>query len=640
MNAKRFLTLLQLAAATAVFAQEGEAVKNGGFESILNGTAEHWSKPPAHYSWQAGAGRNGTAGLCFDNDDPAFYTFPGQRVALKPGKAYRYSVWVRTENLTGSESGATICIEWYDRNGKWMGGSYANGVKGTTADWVKIEGITPGIPDEAVSIGVHPYVRKGMVGKAWFDDVSVTPYIRPPVTGVYSSTYRNIAERNEVSFHAALWIDEDTVPLDTVRGTFHFRNAEGKAVSKSADVLTSQEARLVLQATELAEGKQTIRFELTKANGEKIGEGSVDFTRVKKMPERKVWIDEWRRVIVDGKPFFPLGMYWSGVQERELDIYKQGPFNCLMPYQAPNREQLDMCHARGLKVIYSVKDIYYGTKWAPKSVKSAEDEVAFIEKRVQDYGKHPAVMAWYINDELPISMLQRLSERQQLMERLDADHPTWVVLYQYDQIRDYLPTFDVVGTDPYPIPSKPVSVATRWTRATYNGVFGKRAMWQVPQAFNWDVYKQAEERGKNRSPTRDELRSMAWQCVAGGANGLVFYSFFDLFKKTEGEDFETRWGNVRAVADEIASKIPVLLAVGPTPKVSGMPAGVEVRCWNRDGEIYLLAVNSTDQPTTAALTFDRKFSGAEPEFGPRPEWKENRLTFSLKPAEPAMFRLK
>ena len=40
---------------------------------------------------------------------------------------------------------------------------------------------------------------------------------------------------------------------------------------------------------------------------------------------------------------------------------------------------------------------------------------------------------------------------------LCADHPAWAVLYEDTQLRDYVKTFDVVGTDPYPIGADPIN---------------------------------------------------------------------------------------------------------------------------------------------------------------------------------------
>ncbi|MBP5320610.1 MAG: hypothetical protein J6334_06450 [Kiritimatiellae bacterium] len=640
---KRYGCWTVFAGLAAGVLQADNLVQNSGFESIKDGVAEGWSSVAPVYAYQEGAGRNGTAGLFFNNTDPAFYSFPGQRIALKPGKAYRYSIWVRTEELKGDESGATICIEWSSKEGKWIGGAYVDGVKGTTKDWVKIEGVTPTIPPEAATIRVHPYVRRGMVGKAWFDDVEVTPYYREPVYGLFASAYRNCASGGTVTFHASLAVDTDQYPMKDLAGTLSVTGADGKPLSIPADAarLTETEAAVTVDVAKLAMGSQTVTFRLATRDGQPVGKPvETTFTRTEKPVSRRVWIDDHQRTIVDGKPFFPLGMYWSGVSKERLDIFKQAPFNCLMPYQAPDKQGLDLCQAAGLKVIYSVKDIYSGTKWAPAPVKTEADELAWIRERVNLYANHPALLAWYINDELSLSLLKRLTARQQLMERLDGDHPTWVVLYQYDQIREYMPTFDVIGTDPYPIPSKPAGMATTWTRVTRKGSFGCRAMWQVPQAFDWGAYHSSEPSRQTRAPTLEEMRSMAWQCVAAGANGLIFYSFFDFFKAPNNVPFEVRWKDMKQVAEEFAARIPMLLSVEPAPTVTGAPETLGVRCWRWNGAVYLLAVNSTNEPLEATLTLGETANTAALELGTTPPTLTgNRVKISLAPIEPMLIKL-
>jgi len=170
-------------------------------------------------------------------------------------------------------------------------------------------------------------------------------------------------------------------------------------------------------------------------------------------------------------------------------------------------------------------------------------------------------LGWYLNDELSLDYLPRLKTHQQWLEKLDPGHPTWVVLYQVGQVRDYVETFDAIGTDPYPIPGSPARRAAEWTRQTVEAVAGSRPVWQVPQVFNWASYRKTEEeKAALRPPTLDEMRSMAWQCIAEGANGLVFYSFFDLQKDTRFP-FEQQWPKVKTVAKEISDLLPVLLSV-------------------------------------------------------------------------------
>ena len=635
---QRVLALAVAVAACACAAGPGvQLVRNGGFEDVKDGKTVGWNAVGRKYVYADGAGRSGTRALAFENDDPRFYNFPGQRIELKAGKTYKYEVWVRTENLKGDESGASICIEWSGPDGKWLGGSYTSGVKGTK-DWTRVEGVTQPIPPNARNFRVSPYVRKGMTGKVWFDDISVTPYVRAPVMGLYSSAYRNLAASGPVTFKAALCLDAEEHPISETRGVLRYTGADG-ARHEAAMAISKDEGVVTLDVAQFALGAQDVSFVLVK-NGKELGAATCKFTRVEKMPERAVWFDAFGRTIVNGEPFFPLGMYWGGITTNKFEIYAKGPFNCLMPYASPtSKDLMDLCHAHGVKVIYSVKDVFSGTHWAPKGVNTEADEVAYITARVSKFKDHPALLAWYLNDELPLSMLPRLSARRDLMEKLDPGHPGWVVLYQYSQIADYMPSFDVIGTDPYPIP-RPAAMASMWTRATRKGTMGLKPLWQVPQAFDWAAYKKTpEEKKKNRAPTEAELRSMCWQCIACGANGLVMYSWFDLWKEPNGVPFAQRWAEVCRVGQEIKEQIPVLLATGPAPSVSGAPEELAVRTWGKDGAAYVLVVNTTGEPRTASLTLSEPFAAAQRVFGPEPKLVGASLGLALAPLEPALVRL-
>ena len=629
-------------ALTGAVAQENAVRIPGCEEEAQAGAVDAWSERRPVYRFEDGVGRNGSRGLAFDNSDPKFYSFPSQKLDLQPGRCYAFEVWVRTEGLAGDESGATVCMEWSGPDGKYLGGAYPEGVRGTSDGWVKVRGVTRALPTNAVRVTVAPYVRRGMTGKAWFDDLQVSRYFPPLVSTVSASCYRHTADGGPVTFSAGLTLAESGVGVGEVSGQFVIEGADGKAVRAAApDTLTPDCARLTVDASSLKAGTYTVRFSVATRDGTSKGSAEARFSRVERLPERRVYIDGHRRLIVDGQPFFPLGMYWSGVKEPELETYAKGPFNCLMPYGSPATNQMDACHARGLKVIYSIKDFYSGTRWAPKGMKTEADELAEIRRRVALHSRHPALIAWYINDEMPLEMVGRLASRQSLMEELDPDHPTWVVLYQYNQVRSYMATFDVIGTDPYPIPGKPAGTALEWTRTTRDQSYGTRAVWQVPQVFDWGAYRKGEERAKTRAPTLEEMRSMAWQCVAAGANGLVFYSFFDLYKMKDRDPFEKRWADVCAMAGEIKRFIPVLLSAEPAPAVTceGAPM-VEARAWRTGKEVYLLVVNGSSEPAAATVAVAGGFASAQAEFGQAPTAKEGgKLAFALAPLEPVMVRL-
>ena len=157
-----------------------------------------------------------------------------------------------------------------------------------------------------------------------------------------------------------------------------------------------------------------------------------------------------------------------------------------------------------------------------------------MRARVRQFRDHPALLAWYLNDELSLKYLPRLEAHRAGWLGENPDHPTWAVLYQVHDVAAYFNTFDVIGTDLYPIGRKPASMAAVWTAETFRQVAKSRPLWQVPQLHNWaDYAKTPEDRAKGRTPTLAEKRSMAWQCICEGATGLVFYSWFDVLRNPD-----------------------------------------------------------------------------------------------------------
>ncbi len=596
-----------------VYAQEIR-LRNAGFEEAGDrGPPAGWHGQASVYSRDTTVSRSGQASLKFAKNDPKGYFLCSQRIALEPGRMYEISGWVKTRGIKGADSGATICLEWSGQEGKYLGGAYPRGKKGD-ADWTLIKGASGRIPKEAKHCNLTCYVRKGMTGTAWWDDVRVRRVREKPLSTVLRlPNYRGEitdAGPPHVQIRAVLRLDDyDAQPKDVALGWTVVREKDRIEVNRGVlDALTSAETDIVIPVSSLTGGAYHIEVILTsKRRGSRLDGTSHRVVRLGRRTDRAAHIDAHNRLILEGQPFFPLGMYWHAINEKEIAVYAEGAFNCMMPYGAPNQAQMDLAHRHGLKVIYSVKDIYSGTRWAPKGIKTEADELTHIKQKVAAFAGHPALMAWYINDELPLSMVDRLARHRRWMEELDPNHPTWVVLYQVDQVRQYLETFDVIGTDPYPIPNKPASTAGEWMRKTVNAVTGARAVWMVPQVFNWACYKKgASADPKHRTPTFDEMRSMAWQCIAEGANGLIFYSWFDI-RRDPATPFEQHWPKVKRMAQEIKDMIPALLSVEPTPAIKADPSPqVHWAVRQRGDTTYLIAVNDGPKPATARFTLPGK----------------------------------
>ncbi|MBN1344380.1 MAG: hypothetical protein JXQ73_16955 [Phycisphaerae bacterium] len=607
--------IIGLVTSAAAGEQPAGLVRNEGFETAGDkGLPANWSGPTNVYSRDATVAHSGQASLKFVNDNPEHYALCSQRVELESGRMYEFSGWVKAKGIQGKDSGATICMEWQDTGGKYLGGSYVPGSVGES-DWTLIKGVTSRIPPEAKRFSLTCYVRKGMTGTAWWDDLRVERYREPPLATVLRvPNYRGQItdagpKRIEIRCELEL-ADFDLTPKDVAIGWSVVREKDKVEVSRGLKEDVAEAATdLCIPAEGLVPGGYAVELILTqKGAGRTLANRAHRVVRVAGAPKRIATIDSYNRLILNGEPFFPLGMYWSGISKDELEVYAKSGFNCLMPYGQPSKEQMDLAHSLGLKVIYTVKDIYSGTRWAPASIKTESDELAHIKQKVEAFGKHPALMAWYINDELPVSMIKRLAQHRQWLEDLDPDHPTWVVLYQVDQVRRYIESFDVIGTDPYPIPKRPASMAGDWTRKTVQGVAGARAVWQVPQVFNWADYKKdPKEQQEYRPPTFEEMRSMAWQCIAEGANGLIFYSWFDIRHRDKVRPFEESWGLVKRIAGEVKEMMPALLSVEATPEVK--VEGAKWLHWTVrqvGATTVLITVNDGREPGSVKFSLPRK----------------------------------
>jgi len=587
--------LAWIVAAGPVAAPVGSAqlVRNGAFEAPTEkgDLPSGWSGHPRAYRRAAGEGRQGSAAPAYENDDPQRYVLATQPVDVRPGAKYRFSGWVKTEKIAGSESGATLCLEWSDAKGKWLGGNYPAGVRGTH-DWTQVAGVTR-IPAAAASVRFSCYVRKGMTGKAWFDDVEMVRVIDPPLQSIVTSpVYRGQLMPGQTE--ARILVRLNTADLDIPLAQLRCRLSLDGRAGELQPLPRADGCEFTQPLAGASAGKHLLAVELLEGNqGRLLARQEHTLVCPAGDARPRVYIDQHRRCWCDGKLFFPLGMYFTSIKEADLKEYADSKFNCLMPYGSPTGPQLDLAAKHGLKVIYSVKDMYFGSHYCPKSISDRTSEEREVRARFRQFRSHPALLAWYLNDELPLEFLPQLETHYRWAVEEDPDHPTWAVLYQFRDVAEYHKTFDVIGTDPYPIGRQPASQAAEWTAETFRQVGRARPLWQVPQLHNWLNYHKDQPSPKFHTPTRDEVRSMAWQCIAEGATGLVFYSWYDM-KRNPDVAFATQWAAMRQLAEEIDRWTPVLLSVEAAPAVTAVtpvPGWLHTLVRQQGQRTYLFAVN-------------------------------------------------
>ena len=607
---------------------------NGSFEAVdKSGHVVDWTYDPAYYTIDPSGGRNGTKALMFSSSRNAGSPLL-QRVKVAHGIRYRFGAWVRTEGLEGSGFCARVCLLWEDEYGRFISGAFDTPhIKGTTDGWRKCEGVAPKAPANAAWVTVRPEVVGPAKGKAWFDDVFYEPFDKDPVVALHASAYRGEQAEGEVTFAAALNVVDPEAARSASApylGVFSYAAADGTRKTVSATGHSQAWAWLTVPVTDLAIGEQKVSFTLKVADGGAMGTSrtnhvSCTFTRTEKTRKRHVTFDRLGRTLIDGKPFFPLGMYWSvskpyhGYQLPVIDpesikTFVKGPFNCVMPYRQPTLEQMDICHANGIKVIYPSHD---------------KDTIA-------SFRNHPALLAWYVNDELGREHLPDLVKRYLAVKENDPDHPTWMCVYQYAQMRDLMPTFDCMGVDPYPIDSSDIGMAYDWASTAHEDTMGMRPLWYVPQAFDWASFRKD---GKGRMPTCDEMRNLSWQGIAGGANGLIYYSYTYLMKSPT-TPFEKAFADVCAAAQEVKDIVPVLLSDGKPPRFKSSSLSLAVRTWRQGKNIYVLAVNRTRNNLKGTVTLKEDFTDTRTIMGEGFTKSEGRiLSFTLKPIGQTMLEL-
>lgn len=416
---------------------------------------------------------------------------------------------------------------------------------------------------------------------------------------VWSSRYRNEAVDGKVSFAASF---PHVVPASnrTAVARFSYSAVDGRRVDAHC-APEGNVAKVTVDVAGLAFGTNSVEFCLV--DGDVCYSASLAFVRLRGKPSRRCTFDGEGRFFIDGRRFMPLGIYCLEINPDDMDILAASPFNCIMPYRAPTLEELDLCAAKNIKVLYDARG-----KLAEKY--GDEEGREWLNANIAKVRHHPAIMAWYADDESPLRRVPRLRERKSLLNELDPDRPVWAVQDKWRRLSSFMGTFDVFGTDPYPVSRDPICNVAKALRLSRRATAGLFPVWQVVQGFRWNE----KFRSGELMPSLAEFKSMTWQAIAGGANGLVYFRYHHLREKVNPgaqEWWREAWPRLLEVAGEVKRHEDVILCGEPGAKADVSHEDVLVRTWNRKGVPYALVVNSSTNAISATVALEglgsRKF---------------------------------
>lgn len=543
---------------------------NPGFEK----DRENWTMP-GNAKVVNDMGYKSNSSLHIKNLDASkSYSGVSQKLYVGPGETVYFKVQVKGKNLMTSDAqnkkdGARIYIQSYDEFGKIVGGRYPPSTGTGTFDWKELSGEYT-IPLNAASVSIGISFIKGVTGEAWFDEVSLKVESSPLYQSfLVTPNYRGLVLKNDV----ADWVTKvqitpshETKIASKALMVYEFKDVKGKILAKKTYQTDFSKKDTLLHFTPpkgLKEGDYSLLMKYYDDKGKLFIEQNHVIEVVSQMPP--VYIDKDGFTIKDGKKIFPFGLYIGFPEDEHLSRIKEAGFNTILSYgyghNKKYNEYLDKAEQYGLNVIYSLKDLYPGRSGAVKVANPREMALEYINNI-----KHkPALLAWYIVDELLPEWLPKIETMYNDVKKNDTDHPALQVHYfeGAKMIEKYYYTTDIMATDPYPVGRNDLTLTTVRTDAGVKGTHNGRAVWSVPQIMDWAVY--IKDR-KPKPPTLDEMRNQTYQALIGGAKGLLYYTYYDLFQvqyprkpELDYENFNKIWKDVRAMSQETQEVIPLIL---------------------------------------------------------------------------------
>ena len=529
---------------------------------------------------------------------------------VRPGAVYRYSAWTKVDKGIKGEM-PRLSMIWQDAKGRRIGTSKAFPVvdnDSNTHGWTRLEGVSQIIPREAVRAGLVCLISGKSIERALYGEFSIVPTSTDPVEYLQCSAYKNTFsnEDGEIRFGALLNLNVVLRELRDYSCEVEFRNASGRKEVRTFKPTSAQELEFAIPANVFASGRQDVALRVL-VDGRVAGEKLRSVMKTEKPVMRRVMIDRHGRTILDGKPFFPMGMFTGSMSECDYRTYSEAPFNFVMQYGPVGTKELDEYAKIGVYVAIDARALIYGYDYSAVSpYKTLEESKMAFREKFAEIGRHPAFLSWCLVDECPMSLFKNVAAANEFLHELDPDHPTYAVTDKPFLVRPMMPCFDVLGIDPYPIGNRgeraDISICSGWVREATKGMFAMRPMWHVPQAFDWGWFRKEDASLPNvRMPTRQELANMTWQGIAAGANGVCSFSFKHLQKKLKGEERRRAWEDVISVAREVKSFEKVLLSAGSPIAVGEVPDALQVRTYDCEGTHWALVANRTCKPVKAMV---------------------------------------
>ena len=288
-------------------------------------------------------------------------------------------------------------------------------------------------------------------------------------------------------------------------------------------------------------------------------------------------IDEDRTFLVNGKPFFPLGIYHIGPED--FPVAADIGFNTVQFWKWHVGDDghgaplgLHKASANKLRCVF-------------ESNHSGEQ---IWKSCAEQYGIHPALLMWYVADEPAEGSEAKLKEVNDAWHRYDKHHPTYLVSCRPDIFDVHARYADVFAFDPYGSSKTPydaVDKAVNWLRAATQATGGRQPLVVVPWATPADP---------------GVLRPLAYASLAHDARGIIWYCWKQAGGGPLGIGLHNSLAHqeeFRKLVAEVKTLSPGLLSTVRRPFEEGVIHGTV--CGENSGNRFVILVNVSGEPVDA-----------------------------------------
>lgn len=455
---------------------------------------------------------------------------------------------------------------------------------------------------------------------------SITPEELRPLEVVLSQPFVSIEERISASVKVNLREEN----LAQTRLVLKVSDARGNVFVEFPDISVEASLKIEIPVRKLKPGDYVVGSQLLDQAGKSLG--LVENLLSKYVPAsqpRKVSIGPEGVTYVDSQAILPLGFMLGGAGIEDLKAgYNVGLWGCESD-SIESRCGTDRAQENGTFAILHLCNYLRG-----------KNDFEGLRARVSRLRNEPGLLAWYLADEPEAygDTPEILGKAYRMIKEIDPDHPVYIVTNSPGMVRQYKDCADIIGTDPYPIPSYSLRMVAEWTDAVVNAAKAhKQAPWMTPMGFGWcDLNGKNDER--YRSPTNAEFSAMLYTCFIHGAKGIIWWPY---------SVPRTRyWDHFQTMGHQCRFLEPWILF---GTDVSGMPSGVTIvedvhwRAWAYDGHGLMIAANLGREVADLTAPFPQGITEVEIPFtyeggkGETVKLVAGKLSLNLKPAEVKFF---